>query len=49
MKRTEWNIDNIKDLTEKVIIITGANTGLGYKQQKSLQEKTQQLLWLVVP
>lgn len=39
MKQQVWNEDNIKDLTDKVIIVTGANTGLGFEASKIFASK----------
>lgn len=39
MPREKWTIDNIKDLTGKVYIVTGANAGLGYEASKELARK----------
>ncbi len=36
---TEWNKDNITKLGGKVIIVTGANSGLGYESSLMLAEK----------
>jgi NAD(P)-dependent dehydrogenase (short-subunit alcohol dehydrogenase family) len=34
-----WTTENIPDLTGKVIVVTGANSGLGYKSAKELARK----------
>lgn len=40
-----WTKDNIPNLDEKVIIVTGANSGIGYECSLELAEKAQLLLW----
>jgi len=35
MNKQNWTLDNIPDLTGKTIIVTGANTGLGYESVKA--------------
>ena len=35
----KWNTNNIPDLTGKVIIVTGGNSGLGYESVKAFAEK----------
>ncbi|MEM7798919.1 MAG: oxidoreductase [Chloroflexota bacterium] len=37
---TNWTTDNIPDLTGKIIIVTGANSGLGYETTKALAAKS---------
>lgn len=34
-----WNVDNIKDLTSKTILVTGGNSGLGYESVKLFASK----------
>lgn len=34
-----WTIDNAEDLTSKIIIVTGANAGLGYETTLALAQK----------
>jgi NAD(P)-dependent dehydrogenase (short-subunit alcohol dehydrogenase family) len=34
-----WTIDSVKDLTGKNVIVTGANTGLGFETTKALASK----------
>ncbi len=35
----KWTTDNIPDLTGKVIIVTGANSGLGFESSRAFAEK----------
>ena len=39
-----WNTDNIPDLTGKVIIVTGANGGLGFESAKEFSRKGAQTI-----
>lgn len=39
MKQDNWTKDNIQDITSKVIIVTGGNSGLGYESVKAFAEK----------
>jgi NAD(P)-dependent dehydrogenase (short-subunit alcohol dehydrogenase family) len=39
MKKENWTTNNIPDLTGKVIIVTGGNSGLGYESVKAFAEK----------
>lgn len=39
MSNEKWTTDNIPDLTGKVIIVTGGNSGLGYESVKAFAEK----------
>jgi NAD(P)-dependent dehydrogenase (short-subunit alcohol dehydrogenase family) len=39
MKTENWTKSNIPDLTGKVIIVTGGNSGLGYESVKAFAEK----------
>ena len=39
-----WKSDNISDLTGKVIIITGANSGIGYEAAKEFARKGAQII-----
>ena len=38
MSKTKWTIENIPDLTGKVILVTGGNSGLGYESVKAFAE-----------
>ena len=39
MKKENWTTENIPDLTGKVIIVTGGNSGLGYESVKAFAKK----------
>src|SRR5438876_11500119 len=39
MVMTNWTKQNIGDLTGKVFVVTGANSGLGYESTLALAEK----------
>ena len=39
MSKAKWTTDNMPDLTGKVIIVTGGNSGLGYESVKAFAEK----------
>jgi NAD(P)-dependent dehydrogenase (short-subunit alcohol dehydrogenase family) len=41
---SNWTSDNISDLTGKVIIITGANSGIGYEAAKEFARKGAQII-----
>ena len=38
MNKQNWSLDDIPDLTGKTIIVTGANTGLGYESVKAFAQ-----------
>ena len=39
MSKQKWTTENIPDLTGKIIIVTGGNSGLGYESVKAFSEK----------
>jgi len=39
MKKIEWTIDEVADLSKKIIIVTGANVGLGFEATKIFASK----------
>ncbi len=39
MKTQKWTKDNIPDIQDKTVLITGANSGLGFEASKALAEK----------
>lgn len=44
MTNGKWTIDNIPDLTGKIIIVTGRNSGLGYEAVKVFSKKNVQVI-----
>ena len=44
MKKQKWTTANIPDLTGKVIIVTGGNSGLGYESVKAFAEKGAEII-----
>ena len=34
-----WTLENINDLTGKIILVTGGNSGLGYESVKAFTSK----------
>lgn len=44
MSKEKWTIDNMPDLTGRVIIVTGGNSGLGYESVKAFAEKGAQVI-----
>jgi NAD(P)-dependent dehydrogenase (short-subunit alcohol dehydrogenase family) len=41
---TNWTTDNIPDLTDKVIVVTGANSGIGFEAAKEFARKGAQTI-----
>ena len=39
MSKNKWTLENMPDLSGKVIIVTGGNSGLGYESVKAFAEK----------
>ncbi len=39
MSKKKWTLENMPDLTGKIIIVTGGNSGLGYESVKAFAEK----------
>ena len=39
MKNKNWTINNLPDLKDKTIIVTGGNSGLGYESVKAFAGK----------
>ena len=44
MNNNNWTTDYIGDLTDKVAIVTGANSGIGYETAKALADKGAQVI-----
>jgi len=44
MKNEKWTTENIPDLSGKVIIVTGGNSGIGYESVKAFSEKGAQVI-----
>jgi NAD(P)-dependent dehydrogenase (short-subunit alcohol dehydrogenase family) len=44
MKHDNWTTDNMPDLSGKIIIVTGGNSGLGYESVKAFAEKNAEVI-----
>jgi len=44
MQKNKWTIDNIPDIQGKTVIITGANSGIGYEAARALAAKRAKLI-----
>jgi len=44
MSKHKWTTENIPDLTGKVIIVTGGNSGLGYESVKAFAGKGAEII-----
>ncbi len=44
MKKPKWNEENIPDLSGKIILVTGANSGLGFEAVKMYAKKNAQVI-----
>lgn len=40
----KWTTEQIPDLTDKIVIVTGANSGIGYETAKALAEKNAEVI-----
>ncbi len=47
MPKQAWKIDNIPDQKDRVIIVTGSNSGIGYEAAKVLAEKNAEVILAV--
>lgn len=44
MKNRKWNLSDMPDLSGKVVIITGGNSGLGYESAKALSQNSAEVI-----
>ena len=47
MKKSNWKIDDIEDLSGKNIVVTGANSGIGFETSKVLASKGAKIIMAV--
>ena len=44
MKKEKWDLQNIPDLTGKIFIVTGANSGIGFEATKAFAMKNAKVI-----
>ncbi len=44
MRKRKWNLSDIPELSGKVVIITGGNSGLGYESAKALSQNSAEVI-----